>query len=1044
MLTTGGTTTQTRTLITNNIAPTGANVQCTGGVLYYALPAPPGHWLPNSDCVANRLPCEQDSRGDNCRATPCSTTAGNATNNWTPTNCKAPTFIQTCEWQTADCAASPPTANCLLGKKVYTVPFLPIDITFPYPCAAGYLGGNASSDQTSSECAGKCPAGFYCPTAATVQALPCPAGYYCPLGSTNPFPCPGGTSSNVISATSMSACTAVLPGFWAGLGSLQPEPCPATGFYCPGKALDEKHGGSKPILVAVGGYTTTEWVETVQKDLTLDLSCADFNLDKVKQSLAAQYNVDPLLVILTNPCAARRRARLLQSSSSGGLTLTVTIAATATAADGTQISALPIADLLSAVQSVDDAALGASLGAALGTTFTVTSTTPVQATATRTVQSVCPPGFWCTAGLTVACEVGFYNPITNANNQSACLQCPEHATTLGARATSLLQCLCDVQFFNNHTNNGVLCLPCPVGTNCTAPGNTRNALPIKPGFWRKSNATIDVRACADVAAGCPAGQSECAQSLSGCAGGTNSTTPCRPGLTGVFCLVCDNSDKNRPHFYVAASETAPAMCSPCEEAFVVPFVAATMAIIALIACIITGFRFRHRIPKGLRSEAARRWQVLGVGVKLKQVFSFYQIACKVGVVYQVALPAAVDALLSSFEVAITLGLDVTVPFECFGASSYLQRLLFWIFAPLLVVLVLFAIGIVLCRGDRKNGILWALPLVIKLMFLLYTTVNLRAFEAFRCYDFGVDGRWLMADVRVACDSPGHESIKAWAWLAIFIYPVGWTATTACILFVARKSILGLQKPTALSNALSFVYSEFEPAFFWWEVIEMARRFLLVGLMSIVLSGTIVQLVIATLFCVFYLVLQLQAKPYKNPSDVYVALASTTSLAVLFFSCVVLKVGALTDTPEVDAILPPRLRTNFSVPSALLSVVTFASVVIILAVSVLITIQQVQHDQQRRAAEARVAKARRLRYRDNDAEVIPPVVPEGQFHLFLSHTWAQGEVGPQLFPPSCLPLTPSRLFHRVSHRSHLLYLFCTSFTSLKCRRRCGPSSCAWPR
>ena len=397
--------------------------------------------------------------------------------------------------------------------------------------------------------------------------------------------------------------------------------------------------------------------------------------------------------------------------------------------------------------------------------------------------------------------------------------------------------------------------------------------------------------------------------------------------------------------------------------------------------------------------------MLGLGVKLKQAFSFYQIACKVGVVYQVTLPAAVDALLSSFEVAITLGLDVTAPFECFGASSYLQRLQFWIFAPLLVVLILFATGTVLRRGDWRNGVLWALPLVIKLMFLLYTTVNLRAFEAFRCYDFGIDGRWLMADVKVACESAEHESIKGWAWLAILVYPVGWTATTALLLFVARKSILGLQKPTALSNALSFVYSEFEPAFFWWEVPEMARRFLLVGLMSIVLSGSIVQLVIAALFGILYLVLQLQAKPYKEASDDYVALASTTSLSVLLWSCVVLKVGVLTDTPEVDAILPPRLRTNFSVPSALLSVVTFASVVVILAVSVLIAMQQERQDQQRRAAEARVAKARRLRYRSNGAEVIPPMVPDGHFHLFLSHTWAQGEEAMRTVKLRMLELMP---------------------------------------
>ena len=34
------------------------------------------------------------------------------------------------------------------------------------------------------------------------------------------------------------------------------------------------------------------------------------------------------------------------------------------------------------------------------------------------------------------------------------------------------------------------------------------------------------------------------------------------------------------------------------------------------------------------------------------------------VVYQVVLPPAVTAMLSSFEVVISIGLDLTAPFEC--------------------------------------------------------------------------------------------------------------------------------------------------------------------------------------------------------------------------------------------------------------------------------------------------------------------------------------------------------------------------------------------
>ena len=47
-------------------------------------------------------------------------------------------------------------------------------------------------------------------------------------------------------------------------------------------------------------------------------------------------------------------------------------------------------------------------------------------------------------------------------------------------------------------------------------------------------------------------------------------------------------------------------------------------------------------------------------------------------------------------------------------------------------------------------------------------------------------------------------------------------------------------------------------------------------------------------------------------------------------------------------------------------------------------------QEKKRLRMRLDKARRLRYRSTDADVVPPIIPQGNFHLFLSHTWVQGE------------------------------------------------------
>ena len=224
----------TNVIVHNNTAPTGASMQPVAGLLYYALPTPPGHWLPNADCVANREGCQS---WEACSRSPqkeiCATTSGTATDSpspWTPPNCKKPIFIQPCAWQIPACADQ--ADACLLGKNIYFTPYFPVEVTFPNPCAAGYLGSNETAKQTSAMCGGKCPAGHYCPTAVTLVPIPCPDGHYCDEGASTPKPCPAGTRTNPALApmTSEGQCVECSPGTWCSVGSLVETPCSSGTF----------------------------------------------------------------------------------------------------------------------------------------------------------------------------------------------------------------------------------------------------------------------------------------------------------------------------------------------------------------------------------------------------------------------------------------------------------------------------------------------------------------------------------------------------------------------------------------------------------------------------------------------------------------------------------------------------------------------------------------------------------------------------------------------------------------------------------------------
>ena len=114
------------------------------------------------------------------------------------------------------------------------------------------------------------------------------------------------------------------------------------------------------------------------------------------------------------------------------------------------------------------------------------------------------------------------------------------------------------------------------------------------------------------------------------------------------------------------------------------------------------------------------------------MIGFYQIGVKIGTVCRVVLPAEVRALLEAIQVGISLGLDVTAPLECFGAHRYERQLLFWLLLPLILILLLGLLGLLRSRLSLREAVRWATPLVLQVMFLLYTLVNAKAFEAFPC------------------------------------------------------------------------------------------------------------------------------------------------------------------------------------------------------------------------------------------------------------------------------------------------------------------------
>ena len=410
-----------------------------------------------------------------------------------------------------------------------------------------------------------------------------------------------------------------------------------------------------------------------------------------------------------------------------------------------------------------------------------------------------------------------------------------------------------------------------VGTNCSAGAITLGHLPLHPGYYRPSPTSLDVRKCPDAQSNCSLSTTTggCAHSSSGCRGGahTHVGSTCAATLAGPFCLLCANQSDQ---YYVAADSDAVAHCAPCDHVPLHWTIAlGTLAVVLPLAalsvhrCLHSPWCRTIRAPVAVRLGAVAAFvEQHSLATKLKILVGLFQIATQIEPVvrmpsratlrwsrstdpwvmpcpisclplsptqssvdrdsppqYDLQLPTEVAQLLNTIQLGISLALDV-VPLVCFGAGGYYKKLLFWLSLPfgLIACTVIASVAALWLRRQRcslSSALLNAAPAALRLLFLCYPIVSAVAFKAFVCYDF-TGGAYLIADVSIVCGSEEHAAAKRLACVAIALYPVGNMLLVGALLVRARAAIIERME-TKLSVALAFLWAEFSPSFYFWEV-----------------------------------------------------------------------------------------------------------------------------------------------------------------------------------------------------------------------------------
>ena len=894
-----------------------------------------------------------------------------------------------------------------------------------FACAAGSYGD--ADNYTTASCRDGCPTGSYCP-AGSPQPIPCRAGYVMPA----------------VGAASNLSCIPCAP------GSHQPAEGQTKCTSCPAGEWSSSLAASSCELCPTGGYCESEGAAS------------------------------ELMAFTACPAGTFSGGRGATSNS------------TCMGCPAGTFSPFPGATVVDKCKPCPQGTYASSMGAA---ECTQCEAGEYQNASGATDCILCPARDYCPQGYPshLGCEsgAGIKNAVTRHDGE-----------------TSSEACVCKEGFYDDGTLvDRVNCTVCPSGTDCSQSiGVTKATLPVKRGYYRLHESSVDVRRCPDAAVNC-SDAPECEESASGCRGTVDrtdiarrledmnvvalSTVGCYGNLEGVFCRRCAPRNDSKPVFYSPATTSGRPQCNECGQMArdqIIVFVGSCLGALAVALVLYTCYGSLMSEPrKKLLSQA---WTAFKPHNKLKILIGFYMIAVKIDVVYDVELPAQVKRLLSSFEIAVSFGFNgAGAVLECLDLRGYRRALTFYMVAPaaMAVAIVIGSLGRLACaRNFTATALLQtAVPALLKLIFLAYPFVTNAAFDAFYFYRFD-DGAWLRADVDIKVGTAAYDEVRTLAWIAILMYPIGLLTLVATLLLASRRPIR-TRRPTGLSRAIAFLHKEFDTEHYWWEVVEMLRRLVLIGMM-VLINGTM-QLVVGGLLAAVFLLVQVQAAPYNDPADNFLASASSFSRArlarsrtlrrltvlllppppsplnarratcllavlVMFWCAYAFKNNELVSLPDIQLKMSQEQKELYIMDQAALAIVMMVGVIGAIGMSIVLFFIQLSAEGKRVRHEALASKARRLRLTSNDEPVAAPALPASTspkakcYHTFLSHVWGTGQDQMRIVKQRLLEMVPDfSIFldvddlEEIGHlegyidRTATVLIYCSKgyFTSKNCMR-----------
>lgn len=196
-------------------------------------------------------------------------------------------------------------------------------------------------------------------------------------------------------------------------------------------------------------------------------------------------------------------------------------------------------------------------------------------------------------------------------------------------------------------------------------------------------------------------------------------------------------------------------------------------------------------------------------------------------------------------------------------------------------------------------------LFLILTFLVLVSTSTILFRIFKCREFEVPDEgsqsYLYIDYSVDCSSARYRTARAFAIVNIVIYPVGIPSLYPVLLYRERERLsdpvkMAKEEARGFPNVghVKFLISAYEPAAYFFEVIECGRRLLLASMIGIVSESAGAAPVIGLLITIAFSLVFAYIQPLKK-EDTILGIVLSYSLMLLFVAAMMAMMNTSEDS-----------------------------------------------------------------------------------------------------------------------------------------------------